>query len=396
MNSRLVDDAEGGDALTAARTRASGGLPPIGVGTSSRYGVLPSSDDGGGGSGPTRRRAPRTFLPTRPVGHTAGSMSTRNKIYAATATGLLALVAAVTLGVTLSKRDVAGGDDGCAYAGYRLASVAAPSSYALSLRPDFGPPYGFSGNVTVDVVLTGEDGQACLQLHADGLTVTAATVTDVTTAGGPPRSASVARYDAANQRVVLALPQVYDAGARLLVSLSFTGTLGTDMTGLYRSSYENAGTSVDIVATQFEATAARRAFPCWDEPEYKAVVNVTVDGVPVGYTALSNMPPVSSGPSPSLPGGSTVVFAPSPRMSTYLVALVVAPLVGVTGTTATGVNVTAWAVNRANNTDRLRFALGVALDVLPYYGSLFGGLQYPLPKMDMVAVPDFAAGAMEK
>lgn len=393
MNARLVGDADAnGDALTAARTRATG-LAPIG---SSRYGVLPSSDDGGAamGSGPKRRRAPRTFLPTRPTGMTAGGMSARNKIYAATATGLVALVAAVTLGVTLAKRGSSSGDDGCAYAGYRLADVAVPASYALSWRPDFGAPYGFSGNISIDVTMTAA-GQSCLQLHADGLTVTAATVVEAP--GGQAAPASVARYDTANQRVVLALPRQYDAGTRLLVNLAFSGSLGTDMTGLYRSSYKNdAGATVDIVVTQFEATAARRAFPCFDEPAYKAGFNVSVDGVPAGYTALGNMPVAAAGPSSAVPGSSTVAFAPSPRMSTYLVALVVAPLVGVTGTTSTGVNVTAWAVNRANNTERLGLALRVALDVLPYYGSLFGGLQYPLPKMDMVAVPDFAAGAMEK
>ena len=297
------------------------------------------------------------------------------------------------LGGSLLKRSSAsggGGDDGCNYAGYRLQAVAVPSAYAIGWTPSFAEPFTFMGSVDIDLSML-VDGQRCLQLHADGLTVLAASASIGAGAAAP---ASVLRYDTANQRVVLALPEVPDAGAFMRLSLNYTGNLGNDMTGLYRSSYKNdAGKTINIVSTQFEATAARRAFIGFDEPASKANFSVTVNNVPAGYTAISNMPVAGI---VQQPGGVTgVSFMPSPRMSTYLVALVVAPLVGVTQQTSSTppVNVTVWAVDRANNTLRLPFALNVAVDVLPYYTSLFD-LAYPLPKLDLVAVPDFAAGAM--
>lgn len=203
---------------------------------------------------------------------------------------------------------------------------------------------------------------------------------------------SVARYDVQNQRVVLNLGAgaPYAAGTRVMLTLGFNGTLGNDMTGLYRSSYkDDTGKTVNMVATQFEATYARRAWPCFDEPAYKAVFNVSVDNVPAGYTALGNMPVASE--ATNADGTRRVTFQSLPRLSTYLVAVAVAPMVGVSGLTSNGLNVTAWAVNRANNSAKLTFARDVALKVIPYYESIFG-LPFPLPKMDMIAIPDFAAG----
>lgn len=146
--------------------------------------------------------------------------------------------------------------------------------------------------------------------------------------------------------------------------------------------------------TQFEATAARRAFPCLDEPGYKATFVLTVDGVPSTYTALGNMPIASDVVRGD--GARTVTFAVTPRMSTYLLAFACAPLVyaRVLGVGSGAIPVTAYAVARGNNSLLVGYAAQAAAAIIPFYEDLYG-VPFPLPKMDMVACPDFAAGAME-
>ena len=232
-------------------------------------------------------------------------------------------------------------------------------------------------------------GVRCIQLHAEDLVVSSVNVVALS-GSGPSGAGSVLRTDVKNQRVVLQLPGAYSGGDRLRISLGFTGSLGVDMHGLYLSTYTNDfNSTVNIVATQFESTFARQAFPCFDEPAYKAPFTMTVDGVPTGYTALFNMPVAANGVTPStrFPGTTTWTFDPSPKMSSYLVALVVAPMISVTGTASGGrTKVSVYAVNRAANVGQLDYALNVAISVLPYYELKFGA-NCPLPKVDMVAIP---------
>ena len=115
------------------------------------------------------------------------------------------------------------------------------------------------------------------------------------------------------RRAAPQLPAPLAAGDHVTVNVSFVGALESNMHGLYLSSYADAGGAMHyIVATQFEATHARRAFPCMDEPAFKAVFQVRVNGVPPGFTALGNMPPAWASPD-----GASVLFAPSVPMSVY-------------------------------------------------------------------------------
>ena len=176
----------------------------------------------------------------------------------------------------------------------------------------------------------------------------------------------------------------------MLLTLRFTGELNDKMAGFYRSRYTSPGGEERFMAvTQFEATSARRAFPCWDEPALKAKFDVTLC-VPADRVALSNMPARGETPAPG--GLKEVSFDTSKTMSTYLLAFVVGELDCVRGATAEGVAVAVWTP--VGEAEKGRFALEVAIKTLSFFSAYFDEA-YPLPKMDMVAVPDFAAGAME-
>lgn len=138
-----------------------------------------------------------------------------------------------------------------------------------------------------------------------------------------------------------------------------------------------------------EATDARRAFPCWDEPAIKATFDVTLV-VPKDRIGLSNMPVVSE---QTLPDGSRLVrFDKTPIMSTYLVAAVVGEFDYVEGRSKDDILVRVYTP--VDKKEQGAFALDVAIKVLPYYKEYFN-IAYPLPKMDLIAIGDFSAGAME-
>ena len=339
------------------------------------------------------------FLSMDEAGASGGykaALSTRVKLIAGVAAAVVAVSAAIALGVTLSRSGGGGGGgggygDGCAYDGYRLQPLMTAYSYDLSLTPQFTAPFGFQGVMSIGMYVA-QPGVACVQLHSQGLSVNRVLVNSdggANSDGGPKGTGTVLRYDLVNQRVVIQLPAgVYRVGDYVTMQINYNGTLGTNMHGLYLSTYiDDFNSTVNIVATQFESTFARQAFPCFDEPAAKAPFGLVVDNVPAGYTALYNMPTTSSGPSQRFPGTTVWRFAPTPSMSSYLVALVIAPMMSVTRNTSGGVPVTVWAVNRAANVGQMDYALDVGVAVLPFYESKFGA-KFPLPKLDMVAIPD--------
>ena len=177
--------------------------------------------------------------------------------------------------------------------------------------------------------------------------------------------------------------------------MTFTGILNDKMAGFYRSSYKNADGSEAILATtQMEATDARRAFPCFDEPALKAKFSVTLIA-DKNLTCLSNMDVASESDIHSKMSGTTkkaVKFNTSPLMSTYLLAFIVGEL-NYIETKNFRVPIRVYAPPN-QDIEHGRFSLELAAKTLDFYEKTFDS-EFPLPKMDMVAIPDFAAGAME-
>jgi puromycin-sensitive aminopeptidase len=170
----------------------------------------------------------------------------------------------------------------------------------------------------------------------------------------------------------------------------FTGELNDKLRGFYRSQYTDAnGDTRYLAATQFEATDARRAFPCWDEPERKASFEVILL-IPEDMVAVSNTPVVEEGPPWS--GLKAVRFAETPVMSTYLLAFIVGDLTYIEKQAASGTRVGVWTTR--GKEAQGRFALDTSVKLLSFFNDYFG-IPYPLEKLDHIAIPDFAAGAME-
>jgi puromycin-sensitive aminopeptidase len=256
-----------------------------------------------------------------------------------------------------------------------------PTRYDLRLEPDLAT-CTFQGEETITLTVT--ESTSSIECNAIELAIAEATVENDR---GDSRRAS-AMLDAETQRCRLALEAPIEPG-RWRLRLAFTGTLNDKLRGFYRSAFKDpTGVTRTMAATQFEATDARRAFPCWDEPAFKAVFAVTLVIDPA-LTAVSNTAVVEE----RREGDRKVVrFADTITMSTYLVAFVVGEL---EATEPVRVGRTPLRVWCAPGKLRLaRFGHEIAAASLRFFEDYYG-LPYPGDKLDLLAIPDFAAGAME-
>ena len=202
-------------------------------------------------------------------------------------------------------------------------------------------------------------------------------------------------YNEASQVTKFDFDHAISKGGKAQLEVKFTGQLNDKMAGFYRSTYKNPdGTDGILAVSQMEPTDARRAFPCFDEPSLKAEFTVTLI-TDKNLTALSNMDVASEADYQSEISGTTrkaVTFNRSPKMSTYLLAFVIGEL-NVIETNDFRVPVRVYAP-ASQDIEHGRFSLDLAAKTLAFYEKVFG-IDFPLPKMDMIAIPDFAAGAME-
>ena len=258
-----------------------------------------------------------------------------------------------------------------------MLNTVLPINYELEFEPDFAK-FKFRGKEKIRVKISKPTKQ--IVLHSAELEINSCTVI-----WNEKKLKAKVRLDEKNEELILSLPEKISGKAMLVID--FVGTLNDKLVGFYRSKYEYKGKEKHLATTQFEAADARRAFPCWDEPEAKATFDVSLV-VDNNLTAISNMPVISK----KRLGKKTVFrFDRTPIMSTYLLYLGVGEfefLQGKLGKTLVRI------VTTKGKKQQGKMALVFTKQFLSYFQKYFK-IPYPLPKLDMIAIPDFASGAME-
>jgi aminopeptidase N len=258
----------------------------------------------------------------------------------------------------------------------RLPGTVRPQHYSLTLAPDLKAAT-FTGSETIDVTLA--EPATSITLNAHDLAFKSVEIR----AAGKIQTAAV-NIDEEKQQATFTVPNPLPAGKATL-KINYTGTLNGQLRGFYLSKTARRNYAV----TQFESTDARRAFPSFDEPSFKATYDISLI-VDAGDTGISNGPIVSDTPGPG-PGKHTLKFLTTPKMSTYLVAFLVGDFQCSSGE-QDGV-----AIRTCATPDKVAlttYGVDVAKYVLHYYNTYFG-IPYPLKKLDLIGLPDFEAGAME-
>ena len=266
----------------------------------------------------------------------------------------------------------------------RLPAGVVPRHYDIELAPDLDAAT-FAGTVAVDIDI--EERSAAIVMNAAELSIVSARLD----AADAEELELDFALDAESERLTLSRRdggEFAPGPARL--AIAFDGVLNDQLHGFYRSTYtDDDGATHTIATTQFESTDARRAFPCFDEPALKATFAATLI-VDDGLLAVSNT--AETGRERMEEGRVRVSFATTMPMSTYLVAFVVGPLEVTDAIDCGGVPVR--VVHRPGRGDQTGFALDVAAHALGWFSDYYG-LPYPSDKLDLVAIPDFAFGAME-
>jgi len=260
---------------------------------------------------------------------------------------------------------------------FRLSENIKPTNYDLFFEVDL-KKFMFSGNETIDLRITKPESK--IILHSSELKITKVKIIREKEELKPK-----IKFDKENELLILNFSKKIEGDCSL--HIEFTGQLNDMLLGFYRSKYTAGKKEKYMATTQFEAPYARRAFPCFDEPDYKATFDITLK-FDKGLTAISNMPAIEE----NKEGTKKVVkFDKSPKMSTYLLYFAVGEFDFVEDKLD---NVKIRVYSTPGKGDQCRFALDLTKKFLDYFQD-YSGIKYPLPKLDMIALPDFAAGAME-
>ncbi|VEU39903.1 unnamed protein product [Pseudo-nitzschia multistriata] len=271
-----------------------------------------------------------------------------------------------------------------------LPSYVQPQSYDLKVTPDL-TAYSFDGIVSIGMV-TGdsfsEEESKKITLHSKELMYRSAEFHAADS--GKVVKADEIHVNMKNTTVTFVFAESIPKSSTITLKIDFAGCLNNQMAGFYRSHYKDTDGNDKIVAsTQFEALDARRAFPCVDEPSAKATFLLTLI-VPADLECFSNMPESKR---VTLGGNKVEVsFLETPKMSTYLLAYCIGEFDYVQGITKYGVLIKVYAPR--GRSASCQYALDCGCKALDSFNDFFG-ITYPLPKLDMVAIPEFAAGAME-
>ncbi len=262
---------------------------------------------------------------------------------------------------------------------YRLPRSVSPHAYTLALKPDLAAAT-FTGHAVIDAIVN--EPVSDIVLNAAELDVAAVRV-----------DGHDAEFATDEEQQRLTIRHAHHGGGAV-IEIDFTGTLNDKLRGWYRSTYTDADGNLQVIAaSQMQATDCRRAFPCFDEPDFKATFDITLIVEP-GLLAISNGPEVER----SLQGAKEVVrFGRTMPMSTYLVALVVGKLEATEPVMVDrlgGGSIPLRIVHAPGKGHLTQFGLDAGAFALGWFQQYYG-IPYPTDKCDMVALPDFAAGAME-
>jgi len=329
----------------------------------------------------------------------------------------------IAMGMSSTKSDDQGGASSherrlCGWDSYMLPDVFVPEHYDVALDVawhEVSQEFAVDGRVVIHLDPEQSTAKAggpsrCMVVHV-GQNVHLASSLEKGAAKAVGRDGEVVLgkkigYNETSAQVILEFDEALGAGEVDSVELLFEYDLGKEMRGFYLSEYEDPGSGDTkmMASTQFEAADARRAFPCFDEPGMKATFDFVISvskpsSSPFNehFEVLFNTPLAENGYSSSGDGSSEVrqyTFERTPRMSTYLVAFVLGDLTSVTSNFGNGrVQVSVYATSH-HAKEELNDALASAVKILPAYEKLFG-IEFPLKKVDLVAIPSFEAGAME-
>ncbi|XP_067885851.1 endoplasmic reticulum aminopeptidase 1-like isoform X2 [Heterodontus francisci] len=270
----------------------------------------------------------------------------------------------------------------------RLPETVVPVHYDLLIHPNL-TTLNFSASVRIEVSV--ESDTNSIILHSKNLKIIKATIVPLKKDGttGSESNLHLLEYPPFEQLALQAGVTLY-SGNTYLINIDYIANLSESFHGFYKSTYKTQDGELSVLAsTQFEPTAARMAFPCFDEPAFKANFSIKIQRES-RHVAVSNMPIINT---VKLANGLIEdQFDVSVKMSTYLVAFIVADFKWVSKETKHGVKISVYSVpDKINQTS---FALDAAVRLLDFYEDYFN-IPYPLPKQDLAAIPDFQSGAME-
>ncbi|XP_072462155.1 endoplasmic reticulum aminopeptidase 1 [Notamacropus eugenii] len=268
----------------------------------------------------------------------------------------------------------------------RLPDYVLPVHYNLMIHANL-TTLTFSGVTEVEISV--HQPTSFIILHSHHLQITQATLRGKSQDNGTEQPLTVLEHPP-SQQIALVADQPLQMGRQYIVAIEYAALLSDSFRGFYKSSYRTQKGEVRILAsTQFEPTSARMAFPCFDEPAFKASFSVKIRREP-RHLAISNMPLVKS---VNIAEGLVEDhFDVTVKMSTYLVAFIISDFESVSKMTKSGVKVSVYAVPEKIN--QTGYALDAAVTLLEFYEDYFN-IPYPLPKQDLAAIPDFESGAME-
>nr|XP_046243202.1 endoplasmic reticulum aminopeptidase 2 isoform X1 [Scatophagus argus]XP_046243203.1 endoplasmic reticulum aminopeptidase 2 isoform X1 [Scatophagus argus] len=268
----------------------------------------------------------------------------------------------------------------------RLPRYIFPLHYHLLLHPNL-TSLRFTGSVQIQIDV--QNNTNWVVLHSKGLQISKATILDQNLAHLSDQVLPVL-HNPSHEQIGIFSPRVLSHGQKYFLCIEFEAELAEGFYGFYKSTYRTStGETRTLASTHFEPTSARMAFPCFDEPSFKSNFSIRIRRSPE-YISLSNMPVVKTVEVNN--GLLEDQFDASVKMSTYLVAFVICDFKSVTATTSSGVQVSIYA--SPEKWLQTHYALEVAVKMLDFYEQYFN-INYPLPKQDLIAIPDFESGAME-